>query len=57
MGIANRAGYGDTFVSIGKARHVSLIEVPDMLKKVNENGLIHLALYMPDHEIFSGPSV
>jgi ferredoxin len=44
---------GDKFVSIGKARHVSLTEVTDILKKANESGLIHLALYMPDHEIFA----
>ncbi|WP_457576009.1 ATP-binding protein [Desulfomarina sp.] len=44
---------GDKFVSMGKARHVSLNEVTDILKKANENGLVHLALYMPDHEIFA----
>lgn len=44
---------GDKFVSMGKARHVSLAEMTDILKKANENGLVHLALYMPDHEIFA----
>jgi ferredoxin len=44
---------GDKFVSKGKARHVSLTEATDILKKANENGLIHLALFMPDHEIFA----
>jgi len=44
---------GDKLVSQGKARHVSLTEVTNILKKANENGLIHLALYMPDHEIFA----
>jgi ferredoxin len=43
----------DKFVSIGKARHVSLTEATEILKNANENGLIHLALYMPDHEIFA----
>jgi ferredoxin len=44
---------GNKFVSKGKARHISLKEATDILKKANENGLIHLALYMPDHEIFA----
>jgi len=44
---------GDKFVSVGNARYVSLPEIADILKKANENGLIHLALYMPDHEIFA----
>ena len=44
---------GDKFVAKGKARHVSLAEAADILKKANESGLIHLALYMPDHEIFA----
>jgi ferredoxin len=44
---------GDKFVSIGKARHVNLNEVTDILKKANESGLVHLALYMPNHEIFA----
>ncbi len=44
---------GDKFVSINKARHVSLTEAVDILKNANEHGLIHLALYMPDHETFA----
>ncbi len=44
---------GDKFVSIDKARYVSLPEIADILKKANESGLIHLALYMPDHKIFA----
>ncbi len=44
---------GDKFVSKKEARHVSLAEATDILKKANENCLIHLALYMPDHEIFA----
>lgn len=44
---------GDTFVSMGKAHYVSLTEIQDVLKNANENGLIHLALYMPDHEVFA----
>ncbi len=44
---------GDKFVSSGKARYVSSAEISEILKKANENGLVHLALYMPDHEIFA----
>jgi len=44
---------GDKFVSKGEARYVSLTEITDILKIANENGLIHLALYMPNHEIFA----
>lgn len=44
---------GDRFVSKGKARHVDLTEVADILTNANQSGLIHLSLYMPDHEIFA----
>ena len=44
---------GDRFVSKGIARYVSLSEAADILKKANVSGLIHLALYMPDHEIYA----
>ena len=44
---------GDKFVSKGMARYVSLSEATDILRKANVSGLIHLALYMPDHEIFA----
>jgi hypothetical protein len=44
---------GDKFVAKGRARHVSLTEATDILKNANAVGLIHLALYMPDHEIFA----
>lgn len=44
---------GDQFVSKGKARHVSLSEAAEILKKANESGLVHLSLYMPDHEIYA----
>jgi len=44
---------GDNLVLKHQARHVSLQEASDILKTANENGLIHLALYMPDHEIFA----
>lgn len=44
---------GDKFVSKGMARHVSLTGATEILRKANETGLIHLALYMPDHETFA----
>ena len=44
---------GNKVVAKGKARHVNLEEAAEILKKANENGLVHLSLYMPDHEIFA----
>lgn len=44
---------GDKLVSKGEARHVDLTEAADILTKANQSGLIHLCLYMPDHEIFA----
>ncbi len=44
---------GDKDVSKGKARHVSLTEATEILRKANESGLVHLSLYMPDHEIYA----
>lgn len=44
---------GDKIVSRGQARHVSLSEATDVLRKANESGLVHLSLYMPDHELFA----
>ncbi len=44
---------GDKLVSKGEARHVSLEEATNILRNANENGLVHLSLYMPDHEVFA----
>ncbi|PIU50377.1 MAG: hypothetical protein COS92_01770 [Desulfobacterales bacterium CG07_land_8_20_14_0_80_52_14] len=44
---------GDNFVIKGKSRHVDLAEAAEILKTANESGLVHLSLYMPDHEIFA----
>lgn len=46
-------GVGDTFVRKGKARRVDVSEAAEIMKKANESGLVHLSLYMPDHEIFA----
>lgn len=43
----------DKVVEKGEARHVDLIEAERILKKANQSGLVHLSLYMPDHEIFA----
>ena len=44
---------GDKAVSRGEARHISFKEAADVLKKANESGLVHMSLYMPDHEVFA----
>ena len=44
---------GNKFVIKGEARYVDLKEAAKILKKANESGLVHLSLYMPDHEIFA----
>jgi ferredoxin len=44
---------GDKYVSKGQARHVSLTEATDILRRANESGLVHLTLYMPNHQIFA----
>lgn len=44
---------GDKAVSNKIARHVSLSEAVDILKYANEKGLVHLSLYMPDHQVFA----
>ncbi len=46
-------GVGDTFVRKGRARHVDSAEAAEILKKANQSGLVHLGLYMPDHELFA----
>jgi ferredoxin len=44
---------GDRLVSKGLARRVSFAEATDILKAANLSGLIHLCLYMPDHEVYA----
>ncbi len=44
---------GDKFVEKGTARHISLAEAVEVLKKADETGLVHLSLYMPHHEVFA----
>ncbi|MCP4115103.1 MAG: 4Fe-4S dicluster domain-containing protein [Desulfobacteraceae bacterium] len=44
---------GDRKAEKGEARHVDLTEAADILKRANESGLVHLCLYMPDHQVFA----
>ena len=44
---------GDRFVKNGKARHINLSEAAEISQKANESGLVHLGLYMPDHQLFA----
>jgi ferredoxin len=44
---------GDAFVQKGMARSVDLVEATEILKKANESGLVHLGLYMPDHQLYA----
>lgn len=43
----------DQYVEKGEARRISLPEAVEILKAANQAGLVHLSLYMPDHEIFA----
>ncbi|WP_022666153.1 ATP-binding protein [Desulfospira joergensenii] len=43
----------DRLADRGEARHVSLDEAGAILEKANQSGLVHLSLYMPDHQIFA----
>ncbi len=40
-------------VKKGKARSIDIEEASKIIKKANEYGLVHLSLYMPDHQIFA----
>lgn len=46
-------GAADRFVSKGDARYVSLTEAAEVLQEADRSGLVHLSLYMPDHEVFA----
>ena len=43
----------DRYVAKGLARYVSFDEAVEVLGKANESGLVHLTLYMPDHQVFA----
>lgn len=44
---------GRKLVSRNEARRISFDESKEVLKKADNSGLIHLALYMPDHKIYA----
>ena len=44
---------GEKAVAQGNARHICFDEAAFVLKKANESGLVHMSLYMPDHEVFA----
>lgn len=43
----------DKAVSKAEARYVESGEAAEILNKANQSGLVHLSLYMPDHEIYA----
>jgi len=45
--------FGDKIVKAGEARYVSIEQALEKLKIANEKGLVHLSLYMPDHQIYA----
>jgi len=44
---------GDKYVAKGRARRIDISAAANILAQANESGLVHLALYMPDHEVFA----
>ncbi len=44
---------GEGMVERGQARQVDFAEAENILRKANDNGLIHLSLYRPDHEVYA----
>lgn len=43
----------DALVSKNKARPVDLQEASEIIRNANTHGLIHLSLYMPDHQVYA----
>ena len=43
----------DLYVEKREAHRVSIPEAASLLKVANKAGLVHLSLYMPDHEVFA----
>ena len=46
-------GIADKLVAKGAARHVDMAQATEIVKEANQNGLVHLGLYMPDHEMYA----
>jgi len=43
----------DKLAARGEARYLEVDEAEEILKQAHQSGLIHLSLYMPDHEIYA----
>jgi NAD-dependent dihydropyrimidine dehydrogenase PreA subunit len=44
---------GKKWIADGYSREVTLDEALEIIKLANKNGLVHLTLYKPDHELFA----
>jgi Pyruvate/2-oxoacid:ferredoxin oxidoreductase delta subunit len=44
---------GERLVEKGEARAVSLDEAEGILRQADASGLVHLSLYMPDHQVYA----
>ncbi len=44
---------GKKWIADGYSKKVSVDEALEVVKLANESGLVHLSLYMPDHELFA----
>jgi len=45
--------YGRIEIEKGDGREITLDEATSVLKKANEEGLVHLSLYRPDHQLYA----
>jgi ferredoxin len=43
----------DSLVRQGRARHVTVEEAADALRVADEHGLVHLAIYCPEHKVYA----
>ena len=44
---------GEKWIEKGLSRKIDLDEAKTILKQANQNGLVHLTLYKPDHEVYA----
>lgn len=45
--------YGETFIEKGVSKKISYEKANTVIETANENGLVHLSLYRPDHELYA----
>jgi Pyruvate/2-oxoacid:ferredoxin oxidoreductase delta subunit len=43
----------DRYVADGRARRITLAEAETTLRQADENGLVHLTIYMPNHRVYA----